>query len=110
MNAHWGGNRAGQARTQYGIINTWLCSSILTACANYESSKLKPATFVLAPNMADVLRLSTEICPVFTSHKRQAPQATMDGTVDSTVDTTIDGTDSTVDNTVDSTVDNDLAT
>ena len=67
---------------------------------------MKAATFVLALKKADVLRLSTEICPVLTGHKRQAPQATVDGTVDSTVDTTVGGTDSTVDNTVDKTVDN----
>ena len=53
---------------------------------------MKAATFVMALNRADVLRLSTEICPVITGHKRQAPQATMDGTVDSTVESTVDDT------------------
>ena len=54
---------------------------------------MKAATFALALEKADVLRLSTEIRTVFTSHKRQAPQATMNDTVDSTLDTTVDGTD-----------------
>ena len=82
MNAHWGGSHAGQARTQYGIINTWLCSSILTACGGQKSSKMKAATFVVALNKADVLCISNEIYSVITGRKRQAPQATMDGTVD----------------------------
>ena len=51
---------------------------------------MQAATFELALNKADVLRLSTEICPKFTGHKRQASQATVDGTVDSTVGATVD--------------------
>ena len=56
----------------------------------------------MALNKPDVLCLNTEIYSVFTGHKRQAPQATVDGTVDNTVDTTVDGTGSTVDSTVES--------